>query len=104
MKKSKSNIRLDRNRLILLVLAILLYISGYFVIRTEKLLIHRVSFRTKSNSEKVYHHRIIGGDFGVPMLRGSAPWIITDVAYYLYWPLRLAEVVLWKVYPRDYDV
>ena len=83
---------------------ILMYLLTYILVRSELLLIHRVSFKTNSDSSRSYYHKITQGDFGIPMLTGRAIWIISDICLLVYFPLGLCESLFWYLIPRDYNV
>ncbi len=87
----------------LITLFLIAYAASYCALRIEKLLIHRVTFITDRSGEKSYYHYVARGDFGNPMLTGTAIWRLADIAYYVYFPIRFAEKLFWKIYPREYN-
>jgi hypothetical protein len=90
-------------KVILLAVFGALYIASYGYARSAKFLVHRVSYATIEHEKKQYFHKVVGGDFGVPMLTGATVWRIAGILYILHSPLRFAEVCLWQVYPRKYE-
>lgn len=96
--------KISKKRKLIITICICFYIAGYFKIRYEKILIHRVTFRTNFSSGKVtYYHHVARGDFGIPIF-GSIPfiWIIGDVCALIYFPLMIGESIVWYIIPREY--
>jgi len=90
-------------RKIILFLLVVLYIGSYAGARTQKLLVHKVSYASSGEVSRRYFHSITTGDFGIPILTGPGIWRLAGVANIIHSPLRIAETLFWKVYPREYD-
>ena len=95
---------LGRTWRIFLVGLLICYFSGYAAVRSEKLLIHRVTYRTLSRERatKKYSHSIDVGDFGIPLLTGLRIWKMAGICWYIYAPLREGERLFWYCIPRTY--
>jgi hypothetical protein len=94
---------LSRRKKIVISILLIAYAFSYFMVRLEKLLIHRVSYVTEPDQSKRYFHKISQGDFGVPTLTGRSIWIVADICNWVYFPLRIGESILWYSVPRKYE-
>ena len=80
----------------------LLYVASYGFARTQKILIHRVCYETSTDGSKRFFHSVNIGDFGVPMLSGAGLGQIGMASKAIHSPLRMAETLFWRMYPREY--
>lgn len=91
-----------KHKKIVILIFLILYSATYLGARYEKLLIHRVSYMTEQDQSKTYFHKVTRGDFGIPMLSGPGIWIVADILYIVFMPLKICEKFFWFVYPREY--
>lgn len=84
-----------------LVVSILLVSYGlsYSWVRSQKILIHRVSFATEDGNRR-YFHSVSTGDFGPGLLQGPMTPLIVSGCYLVYTPLRWLESLIWVFIPR----
>jgi len=80
-----------------------LYCLGYVWARSERILVHGVSFATDGD-RKSYYPRVITGDFGPGSLQPAATPYIVASCYWLFAPLRWHEAFVWHFIPRQYAV
>ena len=92
------------NRFKYVLFFLLIYLISYFYIRKENFLIHSVSYTTSENNSISYSHSVSIGDFGIPSLQGNSNYIIANISYYIYFPLRITESAYWSLFPSKYDL
>jgi len=75
------------------------YGLGYFIARQTHLLVHRVGYETEASGTKRYYHYLDEGDFGPGLVLHDG----RDLAYWVFTPLRWAEIFVWHLFPRSYE-
>jgi hypothetical protein len=94
----------SRWKFLLLLVFLILYICGYVVVRVNKLLIHRATYRTTLEKSRItYYHSVSTADFGIPIFPSYGIWNVAGFCFYLYTPLRIGESIFWYLYPKEYE-
>jgi hypothetical protein len=88
-----------KRRWMIVCIILSVYGLGYFVARQNHLLVHRVGYETQASGAKRYYHYLDEGGSGPGLVLRDGP----DLAYWVFTPLRWAEILVWHLFPRSYE-
>ena len=80
----------------LLLMALGIYLAGYPLSRSMRLMVHSVSFYSGENGPVIAAHGVAPGDAGIPMLQPVATCTVVVVSL-VYLPLTPFERIVWNI-------